>query len=254
MFDLSGKVAVVTGAGSGIGRASARLYAQHGANVVLAGRQQGVLEETAQILRSMGREAIVIPTDVKNPDACERLVAGTIDVFGRLDIMLNNAGGSRAKDLDSWSLTDFNDMIALNLTSVWILTLAAARTMRVHGGAIVNVSSLASFRPIPHSAPYGAAKAAVNNLTAVLSVDLAKYGIRVNAVAPGTTKSEGFLRAMDRLSLDPDASGSSVTGRSAEPEELAWPILFLSSPAASFITGQTLVVAGAPLGWAPPGG
>jgi NAD(P)-dependent dehydrogenase (short-subunit alcohol dehydrogenase family) len=251
-LDLTDKVVVITGAGSGIGRACARLYARHGAHVVLAGRKSEPLEETASAVRASGAQALTLPTDVRDAEACERLISDTLDRFSRVDILVNNAGGSRTKDIDSWTLADFNDMLVLNLTSVWTLSLAAARAMRSQGGgAIVNVSSMASFRPFPHSAPYGAAKAGVNNLTATLSVDLACHGIRVNAVAPGTVKSEGFLRAMDKLALDPDDNGSSLTGRSAAPEELAWPILFLSSPAASFITGQTLAVSGAPLGWAP---
>jgi NAD(P)-dependent dehydrogenase (short-subunit alcohol dehydrogenase family) len=251
-FDLTGKVCAVTGGGSGIGRASALLYARHGADLVLAGRHKDSLDATAEAVHALGRRAEVVATDVKDPEACEMLIAAVMSHFGRLDILLNNAGGSRVKQLDSWSIKDFNDMIALNLTSVWVLSLAAARVMRERGGAIVNVSSAASLRPITHSAPYGVAKAGVNNLTAVLAVDLAQFGIRVNAVAPGTTKSEGFLRAMDTLHLDPDRAGSSVTGRSAELDELAWPIMFLSSSAASFITGQTLLVSGAPAGWAPP--
>jgi NAD(P)-dependent dehydrogenase (short-subunit alcohol dehydrogenase family) len=250
MLDLSGKTAVVTGGGSGIGRATAVLYAKHGANVVLAGRKVDLLEETAEMVRTAGTQATCVGTDVKDTDACEALIDRAMEAFGRIDILLNNAGGSRAKDLDSWTLKDFNDMIALNLTSTWVLSLAAGRVMRERGGAIVNISSMASLRPIPHSAPYGIAKAGVNNLTSVLAVDLAPYGIRVNAIAPGTVKSEGFLRAMATLNMDPDESGSGVTGRAAEPDELAWPILFLSSPASSFITGQTLAVCGAPLGWA----
>jgi NAD(P)-dependent dehydrogenase (short-subunit alcohol dehydrogenase family) len=250
-FDLSGKIAVVTGGGAGIGRASALLYARHGADLVLAGRSLESLNQTADEARALGVRATVIVVDVRDAGACERLIEETIHTYGQLDILLNNAGGSRARSLDEWSLKDFSDMITLNLTSVWILSLAAARVMRERGGAIVNISSMASLRPVGHSAPYGVAKAGVNNLTAVLSVDLAKYGIRVNAVAPGTTKSEGFLRAMNTLQLDPETNGSSISGRSAAPEEIAWPVLFLSSPAASFITGQTLAVSGAPLGWAP---
>jgi NAD(P)-dependent dehydrogenase (short-subunit alcohol dehydrogenase family) len=249
-FDFSGKTAVVTGAGTGIGRASALLYARYGADVVLAGRSESSLEDTGNRIRTLGGRATVVVTDVRCESSCERLITQTMERHGRIDILINNAGGSRAKSLDDWSLKDFNDMLALNLTSVWMLSIAAARVMRERGGAIVNVSSMASLRPIGHAAPYGVAKAGVNNLTAVLAAELAKFGIRVNAVAPGTAKSEGFVRAMHKLNRDPD-SGSSVTGRSAEPEEIAWPILFLSSPAASFVTGQTLAVCGAPLGWAP---
>lgn len=254
MLDLSGKIAVVTGGGSGIGRASAVLYAEHGADVILAGRKANKLEETAELVRATGKRAVCVPTNVKKQEECERLIEASLEAFGRIDIMLNNAGGSRTKDLDSWTLADFDDMIALNLTSTWVLSMAAARAMRAQGegGVIVNISSMAALRPVPHSAPYGVAKAGVNNMTAVLAVDLAPYGIRVNAIAPGTVKSEGFLRAMATLDMDPDVNGSSVVGRTAEPSELAWPILFFSSPASSFITGQTLAVCGAPLGWTPP--
>jgi NAD(P)-dependent dehydrogenase (short-subunit alcohol dehydrogenase family) len=246
-FDFTGKVALVTGAGTGIGRASALLFASHGADLALAGRKLEPLEATAAAVRALGRRASVIPTDVKDPEACERLVDQTLAQFGRLDILLNNAGGSRAKSLDDWTLRDFNDMVQLNLTSVWVLSLAAARRMRETGGAIVNISSMASLKSVPHSAPYGAAKAGVNNLTATLSVDLAKFGVRVNTIAPGVIRTEGFDRAMDRMKLDPDeVGGNNPMGRAGLPEEIAWPVLFLASPASSYMTGQTIAVCGGP--------
>jgi NAD(P)-dependent dehydrogenase (short-subunit alcohol dehydrogenase family) len=250
-FDFSGKVAVVTGGGTGIGRSCARLYATHGADVVLAGRKIEGLEETAEMVRAAGRKALVVPTDVKVPEACEALAAAAKEAFGRIDFLVNNAGGSRAKTYDTWSLSDFDDMLALNLKSVWVLSRAAAAVMRDggQGGAIVNISSGASLYPVPHSAPYGAAKAAVNNLTEVMAVDLSRWAIRVNCVAPGTIKSEGFVRAMDRMNLDPDvAGGANPVGRAGLPEEIAWPVLFLCSPAAGFINGQTLYAGGGPAG------
>ncbi|MGE0386328.1 MAG: SDR family NAD(P)-dependent oxidoreductase [Gammaproteobacteria bacterium] len=252
-LDLTGKVALVTGAGTGIGRATAILYARHGADLILAGRKPAPLEDTADRIRALGRRATVIPTDVKDPQACEQLVERGTAAYGRLDVLLNNAGGSRAKSLDAWTLADYQDMIALNLTSVWVLSLAASRVMRRNGGgAIVNISSMASLRPIPHSAPYGAAKAAVNNLTAVMAVDMAPFGIRVNCIAVGVVKSEGFLRAMDKLKMEPDVVGGyNALGRAGTPEEIAWPALFLSTPASSFITGQTIMVSGGPQGWFP---
>jgi len=247
-LNLQDRVAIITGGGTGIGRATAVLLAQHGADIVLAGRKQEPLDETAQQVRAIGRRAFVLPTDVKDTEACERLVARTMDEFGRLDILVNNAGGSRAKSLDAWELTDFKDMLALNLTSVWVLSLAAARHMRAAGGAIINISSMASLRAVPHSAPYGAAKAGVNNLSAVLSVDLAPYGIRVNAIAVGSVKSEGFVRAMARMGMDPDtAGGQNPMGRAGLPDEIAWPVLFLASDASSYMTGQTIAVCGGPI-------
>ncbi|WP_242129507.1 SDR family NAD(P)-dependent oxidoreductase [Sphingobium sp. Sx8-8] len=244
-MDLTGKVAIITGSGTGIGRASAVLLAQQGADIVLAGRKEGPLDESAGQVRALGRRASVIPTDVKDSDACEALVARTMEEFGRIDILLNNAGGSRAKSLDAWTLADFHDMIALNLTSVWVLSLAAARHMRGTGGSIINISSMASLRAVPHSAPYGVAKAGVNNMTSVMAVDLAPFGIRVNCIAVGTIKSEGYIRAMERMGLDPDVSGAgNPMGRPGLPEEIAWPVLFLASDASSYVTGQTLAVNG----------
>jgi NAD(P)-dependent dehydrogenase (short-subunit alcohol dehydrogenase family) len=218
--------------------------------VVLAGRKIEGLEETAEMVRAAGRKALVVPTDVKVPEACEALAAAAKEAFGRIDFLVNNAGGSRAKTYDTWSLSDFDDMLALNLKSVWVLSRAAAAVMRDggQGGAIVNISSGASLYPVPHSAPYGAAKAAVNNLTEVMAVDLSRWAIRVNCVAPGTIKSEGFVRAMDRMNLDPDvAGGANPVGRAGLPEEIAWPVLFLCSPAAGFINGQTLYAGAAQL-------
>jgi NAD(P)-dependent dehydrogenase (short-subunit alcohol dehydrogenase family) len=245
-FDLTGKVALVTGAGTGIGRAIALLFAEHGADLVVAGRKREPLDATAAAVRALGRQATVIPTDVKEPEACERLVSETLAGHGRLDILINNAGGSRAGSLDTWRFRDFADMVALNLTSVWVLSLAASRHMRAEGGAIINISSMASLKPTPHSAPYGAAKAGVNSLTATLAVDLAPFGIRVNALAVGVVKTEAFERAMDRMNRSAEelGAGSNAMGRLGQPDEVAWPVLFLVSPASSYITGQTICVNG----------
>ena len=250
-FDFSGKVALITGGGTGIGRATARLFARYGADVVLAGRKPEPLDETARMVRSLHRKAIVVPTDVKDPAACDALVHKAVDGLDRIDFLVNNAGGSRAKSYSTWTLEDFDDMLALNLRSVWVLSRAAAPHIRdAGGGSIVNISSGASLFPVPHSAPYGAAKAAVNNLTAVLAVDLGSWGIRVNCIAPGTIKSEGFVRAMERMGEDPDvAGGKNPLARAGLPEEIAWPVLFCCSPASGFLNGETINIAGGPVGW-----
>jgi len=247
-FDLTGKVALVTGAGTGIGRRCARLFAEHGADIALSGRKVDALEATAAMVRETGRRAEVLPADVKDPAACEQLVADTVARFGRLDILINNAGGSRAGSLDTWTLKDFTDMVTLNLQSVWLLSLAASKHMRGgEGGSIINISSMASLKPVTHSAPYGAAKAGVNNLTATMSVDLAPFGIRVNSIACGVIRTEGFLRAMDKLGVDAEMSGQNCAMRRVGlPEEIAWPALFLASPASSYLTGQTIAVNGGP--------
>jgi NAD(P)-dependent dehydrogenase (short-subunit alcohol dehydrogenase family) len=250
-FDFSGKVVLITGGGTGIGRATALLFARHGADVVVAGRKIDPLEETARQVRELGRAATVVPTNVKDEAACEALVAATVATYGRLDFLVNNAGGSRAKTWRTWTMKDFDDMLSLNLRSVWVLSRAAAAAMHeTGGGAIVNISSGAAMFPVPHSAPYGAAKAGVQNLTAVMAVDLGSWNIRVNCIAPGTIKSEGFVNAMERMNLVPDeAGGNNPVGRAGLCEEIAWPILFCCSPAAGFINGETIYAGGGPANW-----
>lgn len=249
-FDFKGKVAVITGGGTGIGRAAARLFAEFGADVVLAGRKVDPLEETARLVRDQGRTATVAPTDVKDDAACEALIETAAQAHGRIDFLVNNAGGSRAKSYASWTTKDFDDMMALNIRSVWVLSRAAAAHMhKVGGGSIVNISSGASLSAVPHSAPYGVAKAGVNNLTAVMAVDLGNWNIRVNCIAPGAIKSEGFVRAMDKMGHDPDvAGGNNPLNRAGLSDEIAWPILFCCSSAAGYLNGQTIYVGGGPIG------
>jgi NAD(P)-dependent dehydrogenase (short-subunit alcohol dehydrogenase family) len=249
VFDLTDQVAVITGGGTGIGRATACVLAERGADVVVASRRTENLEKAAADVRERGRRALVVTTDVRKPDDCERLIDETMAEYGRLDILVNNAGGSRAHPLDQWTLEGFDNMIALNLRSVFHLSQLAARHMIARGrGNIVNISSGASQLGLPFVAPYGAAKAGVNNLTRTLAADLGPHGIRVNCIAVGAVKSEGFVREMARIGRDPDDVGgsSNAIGRAGTPEEIAYPILFLVSEAASFLSGETIYVGGGP--------
>jgi len=249
VFDFSGSVAVVTGGGTGIGRATARLFADHGADVVVASRRTENLEQAAAEVRERGRRALVVTTDVRDPAACTALIDRATAEFGRIDVLVNNAGGSLAMPLEEWTLEGWENMIALNLRSVFLLCQAAASPMKAQcSGAIVNISSGAGQMGLPYVAPYGAAKAGVNNLTKALASDLAPFGVRVNCIAVGAVKSEGFVRSMARIGQDPDEVGarSTATGRAGEPEEIAWPILFLASRGASYISGETIHVGGAP--------
>ena len=257
MFDLTDQVAIVTGGGTGIGRATALVLAAHGADVALASRRRENLERVAEEVRAAGRRALVVPTDVRDADACAALVDATLAEYGRLDILVNNAGGSQSRPLDGWELDGWRNSIDLNLSSVFVLSQAAARPMmEQRRGAIVNISSGAAERGLPFVAPYGAAKAGVENLTESFAAGLAPYGIRVNCVGVGAIKSEGFVRAMERIGQDPDVVGGASNGfrRAGTPDEIAWPILFLVSPAASFLSGQTVYVGGPPAvpGYAAP--
>jgi len=247
-FSLDGQVAVITGGGTGIGAATARVLSQHGAAVVLASRRAENLERVAADVSSGGGRAVVVPTDIRDPAACQALIDRAIDEFGQIDILVNNGGGSRMYRLEDWSLDAWENMIALNLRSVWLLSQAAAVHMMKRGrGNIVNISSGASEIALPGVAPYGAAKAGVNNLTRSLAAGLGPHGILVNCIAVGAVKSEGFLRAMARAGRDPDdVGGRNAVGRAGLPEEIAWPILFLVSEASSFLSGETIHINGGP--------
>ena len=247
-FQLTDQIAVITGGGTGIGRATAHVLAEHGAHVVLASRRVENLERVAAEVRERGRRALVVPTDVRKPEDCRALIERTIAEFGQIDILVNNAGGSQMMPLEAWTLEGWENMIALNLRSVFLLSQAAARHMIPRRrGAIVNISSGAGETGLPYVAPYGAAKAGVNNLTRSLAAALGPHGIRVNSIAVGAIKSEGFLRAMAKAGRDPDAVGATnALGRAGLPEEIAWPILFLASGASSFLSGETIGVNGGP--------
>ena len=150
MFSLEGRVAIVTGSGTGIGRATALVLAEHGADVVLAARRAELLEQTAASIRDLGRRALVVPTDVTEPEACERLVGATIEEYGHVDVLVNNAGGGINKSPEKWTVAEWHQVIDLNLASVWFMSRLVATPMLEQGrGAIVNISSGASFLALP---------------------------------------------------------------------------------------------------------
>jgi NAD(P)-dependent dehydrogenase (short-subunit alcohol dehydrogenase family) len=247
MFSLEGRVAIVTGSGTGIGRATALVLAEHGADVVLAARRAELLEQTAATIRDIGRRALVVPTDVTDSAACERLVAAAIEEYGHLDVLVNNAGGSINKAPEDWTVAEWHHIVDKNLASVWFMSRLVATPMLAQGrGAIVNISSGASFLALPMVAPYGAAKAGINSLTRSLAAAWTGRGVRVNAVACGAIKTEGYnvstkgAQQPDDVVLGP---GNAI-GRIGRPEEIAYPVLFLASDASSYCSGQTLWVNG----------
>ena len=249
IFDLSGRVAVVTGGGTGIGRATAVRLAEYGADVVIASRKVENLERVAGELEAAGHRCLVVPTDVRDAEQCEALVDHTVAERGSIDILVNNAGGSWSLPLEEWTLEKWQNMIDLNLRSVFVLSVAASKSMLERGGgAIVNISSGAGELGLPYVAPYGAAKAGVNNLTKTFAGAWTPRGIRVNCIAVGPVASEGFIRAMERIGRDPDKVGgaANAVGRAGRPDEIATGILFLVSDAASFVSGETIYFGGGP--------
>ena len=247
-FSLDGRVAIITGGGTGIGRGAALVLAEHGADVVLAGRRPDPLESTAKEIRALGRRALALPTDVTSAAACQQLVDKTLGEFGRVDILVNNAGGAETKSILNWPDDDFDHVIALNFGSVWHLSRAAAKPMLEQGkGAIVNISSGASLVGMPQAAPYGAAKAAVNNLTGSMAAAWTGKGIRVNAIAVGAVRAATLIDDAARYGLDPEAIGmTNASGRLGEPDEIGYGVLFFASDASSFCSGQTLFMHGGP--------
>lgn len=249
-FRLDGAAAVVTGGGKGIGRAIAIGLAEAGADVALAARTQSDLDEVAAEIRALGRRALPLATDATDLAALERLADRTAEEFGKLTIWVNNAGGipdGTPRYLTRTPEASFDAQIALNLKAVWMGATVAARHMAQAGGAIVNVSSRAAFGPQAKNGPYGAAKAAVNSLTATLAAEAAPK-VRVNAVAPGPIPTENFD---DCMGTDSEEKRQQLLAmlriplaRYGRPEDIAAAVVFLSSPASSWLTGQCLVVSG----------
>jgi NAD(P)-dependent dehydrogenase (short-subunit alcohol dehydrogenase family) len=248
-FDLTDKVAVITGAGTGIGRATALLLSEHGADIVAASRRVDNLESTAERVRKCGRSALVHRTDIRDAEQCRELIDKTVQHFGRVDILVNNAGGSRVFRLADWTPDEFDNSIALNQRGMFFLTQAAVSHMaQRRSGVVVNISSIASEVSMPGLGPYGAAKAGVNALTRLFASEYGRDGVRVNGIIVGFVKSEGFTRTMNALARDPDAVAgeTNAIGRAGLPEEVAYSVLFLASPASSYVSGETIHVTGGP--------
>jgi len=246
---LEGQICVVSGAGTGLGRATAIELASLGATVIGCGRRPEPIGETVRMIREAGGTAEGEPMDIRDAEAVDTLFDGVLERHGRVDVLVNNAGGSRTYPFDAWTPETFQIMVDLNLRSTFVLSHRVAPHMVERGsGAIVNVSSGAANMGLPEVAPYGAAKAGVENLTRSFAAALTPHGVRVNCVRVGAIKSEGFLRAMEKVGRDPDEIGgrAAALNRAGTPDEIAWPILFLSSDASSYVSGETLYIGGGP--------
>jgi NAD(P)-dependent dehydrogenase (short-subunit alcohol dehydrogenase family) len=246
LSDLSDRVAIVTGGGTGIGRACAVALAECGADVVLAGRRPEPLESTVIEIETLQRRALPYACDITDKAQARQLVAATLREFGRVDILINCAGGAPMKGIDEWTDDDWQTVMALNLEAVWNLSHLAAQAMLAQGkGAIVNISSGASLRPMPLSPIYAAAKAGVNSLTSSLAAAWTPKGVRVNAIAVGAVRAATLTDELDRLGIDPESMGkANALGRLGEPSEIGAGALFFASDMSSFCSGQTLLMHG----------
>ena len=246
LFDLTGKVAIVTGSWRGLGRAMAQGLAGAGAKVAISGRSAPQVESAAAELAGAGRETIGIPFDATKREDCQRLVDATVERFGRLDIMVANHGGGAdhtALDCDDES---WNRVIGVNLTGAFYCCQIAARQMVAQGGggSIIVTSSTSSMVAFHNLLAYGAAKGGVDQMVRQMALEWGKHDIRVNAINPGYTTHRP--RAPIDLDCEKEREVNRMTplGRSGRPEEFAGPAIFLASQASSFVTGVCLAVDG----------
>ena len=243
LFSLEGQVAIVTGAGKGIGRACAIALAQGGADVALAARTESDLEQVAQAIRALGRRAITVACDVNDEAALDRLVQRTVAELDKVTILVNNAGGAGPNNPRNMGGADFGGVLTWNVVPAYLLIQKVAAPMReAGGGSVINISSMAARLAQKHFSAYGAAKAALNQMTRNLAQDFAPH-VRINAIEPGAIRTDALAGYLTP-ELEASLVRASPMGSLGEPEDIAAAVLYLASPAARWVTGKILAVDG----------
>lgn len=245
LFDLTGKIAVVTGASRGLGKAMALGLAKAGVNLVVT----DVLDTTETIneIKKLGREAIGIKVDVTNKSDIEAMVKQTLEKFGRIDILVNNAGILRISPAENFSEQDWDKVITVNLKGQFLCAQTVGRQMiKQKFGRIINIASIAGEFGFPQAVAYDCSKGGVILLTKALAAEWAKYNIRVNAIAPGVFETPMTQDMLKTEQFQQMIKINVPMGRAAKPEELAGVVVFLASEASSYVTGEVLVADG---GW-----
>jgi len=254
-FSLEGKVALVTGGSRGIGEATALLFAQAGADVVVASRKLPDLEVVADKIRGLGRKSLAVATHVGRMDQIQALVDNVVAEFGKIDILVNNAGTnpvmSSVLDLEERA---WDSIMNLNLKGLFFVGQAVARVMKERGGGrIVNVASVDAFKPEYHVGAYSISKAGVVMATMVMAQELAQYNIRVNCIAPGAVEthlfdSHWFDVSEEEMKAEKERMAKTIpVGHLGKPDEIAGAMLYLASDASSYVTGQTFILDGGSL-------
>ena len=243
-FALTGKVAIITGAGRGIGAQTAKTYAEAGADVVLAARTKEQLDEVAEVVRGFGRRALVIPCDANDNEALADLATRTMAEFGRIDVVVNNAGGSMPRPFMDTSAGYLERAFHFNCTTAFVLTKAAAPHMLAAGsGAVINISSAIGRLRDRGFVAYGTAKAALTHMTRLTAADLAPK-IRVNAIAVGSVATSALEVVLNNQEIHDEMVRRTPVKRLGLPEDIAYCALYLAAPAGSFVTGKLFEIDG----------
>lgn len=247
-MSLKNKVALITGASSGIGKAAALLFAEEGAHIAALGRKHEALQETIASVEKVGGQGLIVIADVKDNAECERAIDATVGKFGKLDILVNAAGIIGSGSLADTSLAAWREMMHINLDSIFMLMQLALPHLEKTEGSIVNVSSVTGLRAFPNVVAYCVSKAGVDQLTRCAALELAPKKVRVNAVNPGVVVTNLHRRGgMDDEKYMTFLEHSKTThplGRVGKPEEIAEAILYLASAKSGWVTGVTLSVDG----------
>jgi 7-alpha-hydroxysteroid dehydrogenase len=242
-FRLDGKVAVVTGAGRGIGAASALALAEAGADVVLAARTEDQLQEVARQVEDLGRRAVVVAADLADLDAVSALAGRAVAALGRLDVVVNNVGGTMPREFHKTSPRFLEEAFHFNVSTAHALTQAALPHLLREGGSVVNISSVMGRVPGRGFVAYGTAKAALAHWTRLTAADLSPR-IRVNAIAVGSIATSALQIVTETDALREAMEGATPLRRIGDPDEIAATVLFLASPAGGYVTGKVFEVDG----------
>lgn len=245
MFSLTDRVAIVTGASRGIGKALALGLAQAGADVVVAARTAAKLEHTAAEIRNLGRRALPVPTDVRISEQVTHLVKRTLEEFKRIDILVNNAGSGFFAPALKLSENGWDSIMRENLTQYFLCSKAVAETMiKQRKGTIINISSIEALRATISNPAYAASKAGIINLTQSLAVEWAPYQVRVNAIVPGHIGTRGVLKILEEDSNAQEMLKRVPLQRIGKPEDIVGAVIFLASDVSDYVTGTSIVIDG----------